>query len=198
MNPLRTAAVLAAALVAAASVGCSPARYNMDRDALLRVKRVAVVPFGDGGQGSAGARPGEAVTAPLTEVLRAEAPRFELVERTRVRDLLAERKGLSATAALDSAAAVELGRLLGVDAIITGSIAEYSRDENLVEEGFQGGHTVGGYLRIIEVGSGRIIYTNSGSAAGQNSFASAAREACRQMIAGLQTLGTGGKPLGGR
>ena len=77
------------------------------------VKRVAVLPFG-------GAK-GELAADLLTQSLLARGA--DVVERQRLASVMQE-QSLSSSGSFDPAAARQLGRLLGVDALFTGTVAE--------------------------------------------------------------------------
>lgn len=88
-----------------------------------RVKRVAVVGFSDhtGHQGS-----GEALSGAFEQGLLAAG--YNLVERTEVDKILREKK-LSAS---DPKAAKEIGRLLGVDALLLGRITDFREPREML------------------------------------------------------------------
>jgi hypothetical protein len=187
-------ACAAAAAAGAGIVGCgAPPRISMDASALSKVRTVAVLPF-KGGEGVAGSRPGDAMAAGLSEALRMEVPRYEQAERTRLKDLVSERKGSAAPGAAGDE--TELGKFLQVDAIITGTVREYSRSAYTREGGYFGGHTVSADVRIIDVRTGAVIYGCSGFANGRNNFTEAVTETCKALIGPLKTVVGGGRPGG--
>jgi hypothetical protein len=193
----RIAVLAVPALLAAGSVGCGGAEpINMDRDALSRVGRVAVLPFA-GGDSAQGVRPGEAVAGGLCRAMRAEIPRLKLVERTRIGDLIKEKRG-AATGEFKAEEAAEVGKFLGVEAIVTGAITQYSRVEPRYENGYLESYTVAANMRIIDVKTGRLLYAYSGNGSQQPNYTSAVEAACRAMIAPLKGVpGYAAGPLGG-
>ncbi len=114
--------------------------------------RVAVVEFPDLNGGVS--QFGEYVAEELTTRLFMTA-RFEVVERRLLDKVLAEHR-LASTGVIDPDAAKELGRMLGLDAIATGTLAE-----------------LGGEIRV----NARVISTETGRALG------AARVAIRKSAA---------------
>lgn len=103
-----------------------------DQPALLSANatRLAVFPFKD-----ARADPSmiQKFPAPISELQEkiiarlSSNPRFQVVEREELARLLEEQK-LQLTGAVDSQTAVQLGKFLGVKAVLMGSITEHGRD----------------------------------------------------------------------
>lgn len=183
---LRLVGTAALLLAAVSAVGCgTKQKFTMDREALSRVKVAAILPF-TGGTTDAGVKPGEAFSAVLVQLLRESAPQLELAERTRLQDLVDEKKGLAGGSLQRVADAGDLGKFLQVDAIITGSVQEYGRNATTKDNGYLGGHTVSAGLRIIDVRTGRVIYSSSAYAARLDGFADAVRQTCTQLVAPLR------------
>lgn len=85
---------------------------------------------------------------------------FALQEETRTRKLLAE-LNIDPAKLTDVAAAQQAAGLLEVDALIVGSVSEFGYQHGLREE-----PVVGLNARLIDGGSGRVLWASSHSAAG--------------------------------
>jgi len=97
----------------------------------------------------------------ITELV--QSGRFRVIERSRL-DALLQEKNLALSGALDASTAVEAGRLLGVDYLLTGAITEYGTST-------AGANTRGiGGLPSVRVGrkkfsaamNARLIHTETG------------------------------------
>lgn len=111
-------AILLASLATAA--GTAPAVAQEDAK-----PRIAVVDFRNNSTWHYwGPKLGEAATAELTTQL-VQAGDFTVVERSRLQSLLQE-QNLGQSGRVDASTAAEIGRLLGVQAIVTGSITQFS------------------------------------------------------------------------
>jgi curli biogenesis system outer membrane secretion channel CsgG len=73
---------------------------------------------------------------------------FSVIERKALDSIIAE-QNLSNSDRFDSSSAAKIGRLLGVDAIITGSITQFGRDDKSTNIG---GAAVGGITRRFGIG----------------------------------------------
>jgi curli biogenesis system outer membrane secretion channel CsgG len=116
----------------------------------------------------------------LTEL--AKSGKFILVEREQMNKILEEHK-LAMSGVVDSASAVEAGKLLGVNALVTGSISQFgvkeeAMDAILVQTKQQIAQAVVD-LRVIDVETGEIMYADSGKGEVKKKFG--------------QTLGVGTK-----
>lgn len=85
---------------------------------------------------------------------------FQLQEETRTRKLLAELK-IDPARLTDVAAAQQAAGLLEVDALIIGSVSEFGYQHGLREE-----PVVGLNVRLIDAGSGAVLWASSHSATG--------------------------------
>ncbi len=88
---------------------------------LGNITKIAVAEF-EGEKGS-----GTQASYKLTEFLT-KTQRFTILEREKIDKILQE-QGFSLTGAIDQATAVEIGRLLGVDALIFGSVTTYKIED---------------------------------------------------------------------
>ncbi len=90
---------------------------------------------------------GRGITDLLVEQL-VNAGTVSVIERQALDTLIAE-QNISNSDRFDSSSAAQLGRLLGVDAIITGSITQFGRDDQSTNIG---GGAVGGITRRFGIG----------------------------------------------
>ena len=111
---------------------------------VLRAKTLAVLNF-DNNTGKADYDPmGRGIAAMMITDL-ATSPELKLVERERMQDIVDEQK-LSRSPMFDSTTAARVGRLLGAEFIVTGSIAA-STPEMRID------------MRVIKVETGQIVKT---------------------------------------
>ncbi len=127
--------------------------------------RVAVLDFEYASTGADSwwyASPGAAkgVSDLLTNKL-VNSGRYTMIERSRIADILAE-QNLGASGRVDASTAAQVGRLLGADAVIIGSVTRFNLDEEGSGGsifGFGGNRTV----RTAEVAlTARIVNTTTG------------------------------------
>ena len=120
--------------------------------------RLAVVEFQDNASGG-GVRVIEPIRKAVTDLLTTELYKtqlFTMVERARIEEIAREQR-LAAAGLIDPSQAVQLGRLVGANAIITGAITEFTLKEyqsmgNNDREGF-----VTLDVRVIDVETGEIL-----------------------------------------
>lgn len=119
-SPFRSIAVAASALFALLAVSAAPALAQQQAR-----PRVAVMSFENNSTWSYwGDRLGDAAADELvTQLLKTGD--FTVIERAQLAAVLAEQK-LGATGAVDSSTAARIGKLLGVQYILTGSITQFS------------------------------------------------------------------------
>lgn len=154
----------AAAVLAATAGGCGTPSVLGDRDALSRVKRVAVLEF-SGMADVDGARPGDALANAVMQRIRLDVPSMEVVERDQIGKVLAEFK-LDEIGLTDGVA--KLGKRLNVQAVVLGDTLQYSHDN----AGSKNNpiYSVGAAMRIVDVEKGRVIYSKTASAVRYESF----------------------------
>lgn len=75
---------------------------------------------------------------------------FDVIERSNLQNILNEQK-LSLSGLLDSSQQIQVGRLLGVDAIVTGDVSIWEDNVH--------GSNAGIYLRVIDIKTGQLVYT---------------------------------------
>lgn len=162
---------------------------------LRDVHRIAVAPFADG-PGASGINSGTAVTGLVINRL-SQSGRFTLVERSQLKQILDERD-LQAADLVDQSKAAEVGKLIGVDAIVTGSVTQYDSDKTVVYVhvvpivGWS--YRVGASVRIVDVKSGEIIYSHSMGGSSGKDFTEAGTQAVEKLTAPLLTALASEKP----
>jgi curli biogenesis system outer membrane secretion channel CsgG len=155
-------------------------------------KRVAVLSFEDAAVESSAARAlgtSQDVGASLADVLVKELVKsgtYSLIERRAIDQVLKE-QNFSNSSRADAKTAAAIGRLLGVDAIIMGSVTQFGVEESAVEvgagtigrltRGIVGGGkrvsttaTVGMTARMVDANTGEVLTAASGT--GQSNKAS--------------------------
>ncbi|TFH00740.1 MAG: hypothetical protein E4H13_06690 [Calditrichales bacterium] len=128
-------------------------------------KRIAVVNFED--RAGYGNNVGQGVADMLVTSL-VESKNFIVIERTELDEVLKE-QGLGQSGLVTPQSAAQVGQLLGVQMIVTGSITEFGTKQNKVGGGF-GGFNLGVStstarvavdLRLINVNTGEIMMAKS-------------------------------------
>ncbi|AWK89307.1 hypothetical protein DEW08_24690 (plasmid) [Azospirillum thermophilum] len=177
-----------AAVLGATLAGCSYGRVN-SRDyaqptaaqALPAGSTIAVLPFENlTNHANAGLVAGDLVSTELYTL-----GLFRVSEASRVRNHLASAK-LDAEKLSDGATAQEIGRALGVDAVLVGSVSEYGYQHGLREE-----PVVGLNARIVSTRDGAVLWASSQSEAGRGYFSrdsvnNVAQRVVTRMLSGLK------------
>ncbi len=126
--------------------------------------RVAIMDFDNRtsyGSYSLGTGASDILTTELVQLNK-----FDMYERDRLKSIISE-QNLGASGRVDAATAAKIGKIAGVNYIITGAITEYGRSK-----GGGGGHGVSigriGYhaavdVRMINAVTGKIVFAGSGS-----------------------------------
>lgn len=126
----------------------------------------------------------------VTDLMASElysVPNFKMMEQTEIHDKLKTSKYYNdveySNSILDNVSAREIGKLLGVDTVIFGSVSEYRYKMDLSEV-----PVVGINVRLLDVESGEILWTASKSKTGRNawlvkdSLNSLAQKACHELV----------------
>jgi hypothetical protein len=106
---------------------------------------------------SADAHAGRSVASILANEF-ARLDNVTIIERGQIEKLMAEQK-LQQSGAISESSAVELGEILGADAVIVGEISDYVSWSSIIANG----STVSFSMRMIDVKSGKVIATGSES-----------------------------------
>ena len=170
-NVFRTSLALAVALA-----GCTPSTSVKQKetmtvsksDAMVGPKRrVGVVEFTNKTKYGE-ARLGTAASDILITEL-SKSGKFILVERDKMNTLLSEQK-LGMSGAIDATTAARVGRILGLNAIVTGSISEFGTttegSEYLLAQSKREVVKATVDIRVVDAETGQILYADSGSGLG--------------------------------
>lgn len=150
----RLLAIPCCALILAA---CGPRLFVKNRPAKGQRPRVAVLPFADApGQPGTGELAREAFA---TEILSVDA--YQVIDRASFEKLLDEHR-LAATGAIDPSKAVEVGKLLGADAVVVGAVTEYKKRNLLMFPPARVGITA----RMIDANTGVVDWSAQKSVGG--------------------------------
>ncbi|MDD5686288.1 MAG: CsgG/HfaB family protein [Elusimicrobia bacterium] len=106
----------------------------------------------------------------LTEL--GKSKKFILIERSKLDKVMEEQK-LQTTGMTDANTAVQMGKILGLDAIVVGSISQFGvktgGSDYLITQSKQQVAECTVDIRVIEVETGRIIYIDSGKGVAKSS-----------------------------
>jgi len=106
---------------------------------------------------SADANAGRSVASILANEF-ARLDNVTIIERGQIEKLMAEQK-LQQSGTINESSAVEIGEILGADAVIVGEISDYASWSSVIANG----STVSFSMRMIDVKSGKVIATGSES-----------------------------------
>jgi curli biogenesis system outer membrane secretion channel CsgG len=131
-------------------------------------RRIGVVEFEN--KTAYGSRLGTAAADILVTEL-AKTGRFVVVERDKLNKILDEQK-LQASGAIDPRTAVKVGQILGLNAIVTGSISEFGVKKEgseyvVVQSKRQIAEAVVD-IRIVDAETGQVLYADSGTGVAKN------------------------------
>lgn len=125
----------------------------------------------------------------VTDLMASElytVPNFQMMEQSAIHEKLKKSKYYDEDyleSVLDNISAGEIGKLLGVDTVIFGSVSEYRYKMDLSEV-----PVVGINIRLLDVESGEILWSASKSQTGKNSWFlkdslnSLAQKICRKLV----------------
>ncbi len=103
----------------------------------------------------------------ITEL--AKSGKFIVVERDRINSIMAEQK-LGMTGAIDPTTAAKVGKVLGLNAIVTGSISEFGSategSEYLLAQSKRQTVKATVDIRVVDAETGQVLYADSGSGLG--------------------------------
>ncbi|MFH1074255.1 MAG: GNA1162 family protein [Candidatus Firestonebacteria bacterium] len=139
---------LALLIIAVFLSGCSSQRVAIKKDYdFSRIKRVAVLGFSSHMDYR---NSGDVVADEF--VLQLMNKGFKIVERSKINSILGEQQLYSANK-IDEATIKKVGKILGVDAILTGSVIKYIEDKNTViyYNDKEGNPASQSYLQLAEV-----------------------------------------------
>lgn len=160
---MKTKYITIAILIIAVISGCAYQQVAMKKDYdFTKIKRVAVVGFA----GYSGFRNSGDVVADEF-IMQLLNKGMSVIERSRIDVLMRERQ----IRQMDSETAKDIGKILGVDVVITGSVVKYVEDnKSIIYNTDKDGRTTSQitmsearteiYARMIDVQSGEIVWTS--------------------------------------
>lgn len=183
MRTLRVCALLSFSACVAGLAGCGQQPELINADRLSLVKSIAVLPFEDG-PGYTAKNSGTAVTGFITTRL-VSSNRYRLVERSKLKSIIDE-KDMQLSDLTNPQTAARIGKLLGVQAVIVGNVAQYDMDKTTVYVHVipvvSKEYKVGASIRVVDVANGEIIYAHSASGVSGNNFTQAGRQAAQKLL----------------
>lgn len=131
-------------------VGCASVQTTRNSSADTHITKIAITPF----SGS-----DKELNAALADSLGTEliGMGYDLIERSQLEQVLAEQK-LSWTGVMPTETAVELGKILNVDALLLGSVMPY---EPGAKEISMKGQVLSANVRLIDTRTGRVAASTS-------------------------------------
>jgi len=162
-----------------------PAAIEVDTRVVQRIQRVAVLPFGDAPGADAG-RSGRVVAGAFCQAAM-RRPGWQVLERQRIDTLLKEMK-FQLSDLVDTQSAVEIGKFLGADAVVLGSVSQYeigsipflfflAFDKNVYRVGFN--------LRLVDVETAALGFTASIMKSGFTSLEDCSQKAANEVVDAL-------------
>jgi len=87
---------------------------------------------------------------------------FDVVERSRLDDIISEQQ-FSNTGYADQSSSVEIGKLLGVQAIVVGEVSLFSSTRQVVDGVARMESFVSLTMRVVDVETGSVVFSGSGN-----------------------------------
>ena len=182
----KASVLLLLAVCQSALIGCVEQPELINQQRLTHVSSVAVMPFEDA-PSAYGRNSGTAVCGFITSEL-AMHKKYRVVERSRLKTVLNE-QDLQSTSLMSADTAADIGKLLGVQAVILGSVSQYDMDKTTVYihvvPVVSKDYKVGATVRMIDVTTGEIIYAHSACGQSGAHFTEAGKFAAQQLLAPL-------------
>jgi len=150
---------------------------------LKKYERIAVLPFAD-----YPLRPGSGILVADMVTAKLHSSGFNVIDRMQTSRVLSE-QGFGQSGAVDDASAPVVGRILGVQAFLTGAVNKY---ETIYQEdrrySFLDGSTVNMTLKLIDSETSQIVWsgTAKGTQLGLNTESEAANSAINSIMKKLQ------------
>ena len=161
--------------------------YNLYKSPKLKnITRIAVAPFSDAPGILAKGSGGTVADVMVTQLL--VLGKYKVIERSQIERIIQE-QGLSQAGVVDVSTAQEAGRILGVEAVVIGSVTEYQMKKGHVPLYITNiptrSYSVGASARIVNVETGEILYSCTAVGKG-DSYGKAADEACKLILNSMQ------------
>lgn len=166
-------------------LSCAASRQRADfykSPRLGNIQRIAIAPFGDA-PGILAKGSGASVADMLvTQLLILD--RYRVVERSQIERVLRE-QGLWQSGVIEAGTAQNVGRMVGVQAVMIGSVTEYELRKGhvplYVANVQTRSYSVGLAVRIVEVETGDVLFSSTGRGKG-DSYYTATEQACRMAL----------------
>lgn len=163
--------------------GCASPDVTIDVQRCSRIQRLAILPLTDG-PGLRAKNSGNAVAGFVLDKLT-RSGRFRVIERSKLKAIMDE-ADMQAADFIDPDTAAKIGKLAGVDAVVTGSVSQYDYEKTVVHIYIipivSRTYRVGMSVRIIDVDGGAIIYANSASGSSGSNYTQAGRRAADKLF----------------
>jgi polysaccharide biosynthesis protein PelC len=148
------------------NISCQPSQQSFVKGDKIhsRARYVALLPFENL---TSNPQAGKIVTDLMASELYS-VPNFQMMEQTEIQEKLRMSEYYSEDyleSILDNVSAKKMGKFLGVDTVIFGSVSEYRYKMDLSEV-----PVVGINIRLLDVESGKILWTASSSKTGRSSW----------------------------
>lgn len=165
-------------------ISCTPREQSFMKGDRIhsRARFVALVPFVNL---TSNPQAGKIVTDLMTSEIYS-VPNFKIMEQTALNEKIKKSEDYNEDYfddILDNISAKKIGKLLGVDTVIFGSVSEYRYKMDLSEV-----PVVGINIRLMDVESGKILWTASKSKTGRSSWLakdslnSLAQKTCHELV----------------
>src|SRR5688572_12605912 len=164
--------VLSLVLVAGMN-GCSPSTSVKQKEAMTidenkalagLKRRIGVVDFQNKTAYGAARLGTSASDILITEL--AKSNRFIVVERDKLDKLMEEQK-LGTSGAIDPRTAAKMGKILGLNAIVTGAVSQFGEvtegSEYLIAQSKRQSFKATVDIRVVDVETGQVLYADSGA-----------------------------------
>ncbi len=184
MKTLKVFIVLLILFSIAIHISCTPSEQSFMKGDRIhsRARFVALLPFVNL---TSNPQAGKIITDLMASELYS-VPNFQMMEQTEIHEKLKKSKYYDEDYfddILDNVSAKKIGKLLGVDTVIFGSVSEYRYKMDLSEV-----PVVGINVRLMDVESGEILWTAGKSKTGRSSWLakdslnSLAQKTCHELV----------------
>ena len=170
--------------------GCvSTPKVTFIQRAAGNINRVSVLDFSDA-PGAEAANSGQVVAGSIVSELM-KISDITVLERKKLATVLKE-QALSMTGLIDDSTAVKIGKMLGVNGIVFGSVSQYGTSSIPIFLGlftyYQDVYNVAANLRIVNVETGEIVLSGECSAKSSTSYQDAASKVAHAVISHFEAL----------
>jgi curli biogenesis system outer membrane secretion channel CsgG len=162
---------------------------STDANAFNVINHVYVLDFTDAPGAEAGNSGTVVANAVVVELLN--IPGITLIERKKIKAILEEHR-LNMSGLIDEKQAIKLGKLLGANAVVFGSVSQYNTSTIPMFLGlftyYMDLYNVAANLRIVNVESGEIVFSGGNSANSSKSYQDASSKVAQSLIVEFQKV----------